>query len=134
MFKSKIPCRISLRATNPRGHCVIKIDGKTKYVHRVEFENQVRKLQDTEVVHHLCRNKRCYEITHLEARFRDEHSKFHSTGEENFNHVLYEQDVRDIRSEYYLVGDISYSKMAEKYNVTKSCIMAILTGRSWSHV
>ena len=52
-------------------------------------------------------------------------------GEKNPRAKLTEGDVRLIRQ---LHPDLSYRVLAEKFEVSKRAIEAVLTGQSWRHV
>ena len=53
------------RATG--GYGFVRVDGKNLYVHRVAYEAQVGKIPDGLVIDHLCRNRACVNVDHLEA-------------------------------------------------------------------
>ena len=55
------------------------------------------------------------------------------TGINNPSSKLTDQNVRDIRLEYSK-GSTSWRKLAIKYNVTKTTISSLLSGKTWGHI
>lgn len=54
-------------------------------------------------------------------------------GEKHGSAKLTEQDVLTIRKRYK-IEDISFSQLAERYNVRQEQIHCVVTGKSWSHI
>ena len=128
-------CILSKYAETKDSHAFVSWKGICKRAHhRIKFEEYYgRKIKEGHVLHHKCRVKSCINPIHLEEREWGEHSSYHNRGENNVNVVLQEKDVLYIRSLYKL-GGISYMGIAKKYGVSKGCVMAILTRRSWAYL
>lgn len=54
-------------------------------------------------------------------------------GENNGNHVLTEQDVREMR-EIYFATDFSFLDIANQYGVSKSTALRAINGKTWKCV
>lgn len=59
-------CKIWTAALNPGGYGVFGVGGKTVYAHRWAYEHEVGPIPDGLTLDHLCRNRACVEVTHLE--------------------------------------------------------------------
>lgn len=68
-------CLIWQGATNSRGYgCITNGHGKSVLVHRVAFEHAVGPIGDGLTIDHLCRQKTCVRIDHLQAVSRRENA------------------------------------------------------------
>src|SRR5438477_8575585 len=56
----------SLKLTE-KGYLRIRIEGKHQYLHKYLYENFVGKVKEGFELDHLCRNKACINIDHLES-------------------------------------------------------------------
>lgn len=54
-------------------------------------------------------------------------------GEQHYGAKLTENTVQQIRKTYK-PGQVSYSQLAERYNVNKSTISRLLSGQTWKHL
>lgn len=49
------------------GYGFVRVDGKNLYTHRVAYESQVGTIPEGMVIDHLCRNRACVNVEHLEV-------------------------------------------------------------------
>ncbi len=127
-------CIESKFSTRYSGHCVIRRNGKTLDVHRVAYQEFVGPIPDGFVIHHKCRNKRCFNVYHLEPKELRLHSIEHNRGEENPNSKLKEDQVLEIRKIYESENPPSYSRTAKDFGVTKDLICKIVIRKIWTHI
>lgn len=59
-------CWFWLGATNSDGYGRIRIEGKTKFAHRIYYEHHIGPIPDGLELDHLCRNRSCVRPEHLE--------------------------------------------------------------------
>lgn len=59
-------CIIWHKSFGTSGYGQVWHDGKLKRAHRVEWEKVNGKIPDGKVLDHLCRNKKCVNVEHLE--------------------------------------------------------------------
>ena len=92
------------------------------------------KLSRNEVVHHINGDKYDNRIENLEVQSRSQHSRNHMIG----THIKEEslaklrkitlEEAKEIKKSK---GKISCYRLAEKFNVSRSCISDIWEGRTW---
>ena len=95
------------------------------------FINFPNNLKDP-TVNHKDSNIKNNHFSNLEWVERSENSSIRKNkGDGSLNHEakLTEEQVIKIRKEYPLI--MSYSKLADKYGVSKSCIALIIQGKTW---
>lgn len=68
------PCRVYDGERNKRGYARLRVNGKKVVAHRALYEEVYGAISDELVVDHLCRNRACCEITHLEPVTLSENS------------------------------------------------------------
>lgn len=68
-------CMIWQGAKNSRGYGSVGIGGKTFLAHRVVFTEMVGPIEDGLTVDHLCMNRLCQNIWHMELVTRAENSR-----------------------------------------------------------
>lgn len=56
-----------------------------------------------------------------------------SRGEENYNSVLSDSDVKDIRSKYR-TGNFTYRQLGDEYGVSSADICNIVNNKTWRHL
>lgn len=132
------------------GYVEIKVNGSWIREHRYVAEQRLgRKLLPYEIVHHKDGKKDNNKPENLEVMTRAEHTILHSTGrivsQETRDKIrvrskgrpspkkLTEESVLNIRAEY-VPGIFSYSKLAEKYKVTRRAIACVVKRLTWSHI
>lgn len=61
------PCLIWTGYLMPNGYGQFRWDGRTQLAHRVAYEIQIGPVPDGLSLDHLCRNRACVNVEHLEA-------------------------------------------------------------------
>lgn len=121
------------------GYIRVRVNGKNTRLHRYLYEKKYGKIPDNMVIRHKCDNPGCCNINHLELGTQLDNindmikrnrlykgEKPILRGTNNNANKLSEKDVLDI----YL-SDLSYSKLAEKYKVSKTNIYYIKKQYQW---
>jgi hypothetical protein len=111
--------------------------GKSVQAHRFFYEHTHGELPDEIFVCHDCDNPACVNLKHLFPgtagdNNRDRHAKGRSgwaPKEDNGNHKLTLEDVRDIRRAYEL--GFYQRELAEAYGVHQTAISSIVRGATW---
>jgi hypothetical protein len=62
----KQPCKEWQGALDQDGYGRINVNGKWKLAHRVEYEKFVEPIGNGLVIDHLCRNRSCVNVSHME--------------------------------------------------------------------
>lgn len=122
---------------NELGYGRIRHRGRKKMVHRMSHLLFNGKLKKGQLVLHHCDNPGCINPGHLYAgsnqdnmRDRTYRNRTHRhTGETNGRSKLTESDVVAIRK-----SNLSQSKIAEQFNVTKGLVGQIRRRTIWKHV
>lgn len=60
-------CWTNLGSNHGNGYRTVRIDGRNLYLHRLAYEALVGPIPDGLVIDHLCRNRACWNPSHLEA-------------------------------------------------------------------
>jgi hypothetical protein len=60
-------CVVFLGARTPAGYGVVRVDGLNRYAHRIAYESAVGPIPPGLVIDHLCRNRACVNVEHLEV-------------------------------------------------------------------
>lgn len=127
------------------GYGSIGYKNKHLKAHRVSFEIFNQKIPEGMQVLHVCDNPSCVNPDHLflgtqQDNIKDMYNKNREArlkGSKNGRSVLTESQVLEIRYEYNknksFVEGLQY-QLAEKYGVTKSVILKVISGKSWKHV
>ena len=135
-------CLLSHLSMDTKGYVQvsIRIDGE-KYnlrAHRVVYEGLYGPIPDGMDLAHLCGNRACIELMHLEPKTRVEnhqdmiaHGRA-TRGEDNTEAVLTEDDVRDIWFGYE-PGVNTHQQLADEKGVDRSEVSQILRGEKWAY-
>lgn len=120
------PCRLWQGATDRSGYGVRR-DGQP--MHRWVMEVALgRKLEDGEVVMHLCDQPLCYRFEHLRLATQTDNNIDRSEKGRGSTRLNAEA-VRAIRS-----SDENHSVLARRYGVAHSTIRRVRSGESWQHI
>lgn len=130
-------CHLWTGSVNDDGYALLKIDGKTRQVHRWAYQRFVRPLSPGEVVRHTCDTPACHNRSHWRSgtqadNMRDcvERGRFaDNRGSRNPRAKLTEADVRVIRA-----ARESVSALARRYGVSRFAVRQARSGSTWSHV
>ena len=129
--------------TSSAGYGLIKVNGKTRYTHRLMhmIHNQFP-TQEKPNVCHTCDNPQCCNPDHLWSgddadNIQDASQKGRLAtelpelqGEKHHQSKLTESDVVEIR-ERYAAETISQSELADEYGVTQGQVGGIVRGEKW---
>ena len=119
----------------------VSIKGINYHVHRLQWEKYYGAIPDGYIVHHKDGDKCNWDIENLELLSRSNHLDYHRSeqrrdhlrGDKSLHRTLSQSDVDYIRSVY-----VKYDKtfggraLANRFNVTESCISAIIHNKNWS--
>lgn len=61
------PCLTWTGYKQPNGYGKVGLNGKTQYAHRVAYEALVGPIAEGLMIDHLCRNRACVNVAHMEA-------------------------------------------------------------------
>ncbi|MGO4274054.1 HNH endonuclease [Paenibacillus sp. TAF58] len=123
-------------AKNAWGYPLINIKKKSKYVHRVIYEEHHGKLTSEQIVRHKCDIRDCINPLHLivgthqdnvEDRVKRGRSAY---GTLNGRAKLCEDDVKEIRSE----TNSTNTELARRFNVDRKVIYNVKLQKTWKHV
>ena len=124
---------------SPEGYGYIKVNGRTRYVHRTAYEIHKGAIPKHCVVMHQCDNPRCINPDHLVVgsvadNIADKVAKARQAkGERNGRAKLRARQVAAIRR-FHLAGRLTKSQLARKYSVDRACIDRIVSKRTWRHI
>lgn len=68
-------CWMWMSSRSPQGYGTFRFEGKTKSAHRLVYQQEVRELRPDEHLDHLCRNRGCVRIAHLEVVSNSENTR-----------------------------------------------------------
>lgn len=119
------------------GYGVAKVDGKNQLAHRLAWREGRGEIPAGLLVCHSCDNRTCVNLehlflgTHLDNN-RDMLRKGRDglVGEKNPRAKLSLETVRQIR--WLLVQGFTPAELAESFNISKSNIFHIQSGRNWN--
>lgn len=83
--------------TNDSGYCLIMVDGKLQYAHRIAYEHHIGKIPQGMTVDHICFNRKCINPAHLRLLTPSENAKRHKQNQEKpFCGICGEKKVRSL--------------------------------------
>lgn len=118
------------------GYGMINVNGRCSRTHIVVCESVHKRPQGKYEVAHSCGNRPCINPKHLSWKTRSENQMdrvMHGTsnrGQRQWNHVLTDQEVREIRTLLETTG-LSQRAIGEKYGVAPKTISDIHTKKTW---
>ena len=140
-------CWFWLGGKDKDGYGKVKKFGKTVRASRLYYEKYKGGIEDNKVIMHLCDNPPCVNPDHLNIgthldneKNKDlkgrrspspsiSHPELLARGEKHYKSKLTEDAIYDIRESLS-----SASVLAIKYNVHKSIIFKIKSGKTWRHL
>jgi hypothetical protein len=125
----------------PDGYGQFKIGSGSERAHRVAWILTHGLIPEGKDILHSCNNTSCVNPNHLRPGTDTENvqqkmseGRFVAVpGELNGNHILTEQEVREIRARY-IPFVVSLNQLAREYNVSKKQILNIVHDRQWRGV
>lgn len=125
------PCRIWQRGKDKDGYGLVTIYGKETKSHVLmcEIKNQKHKPEGM-VTRHLCGNKLCCAEDHVDFGTYSENG-IDAVIQGMIKCSLNEDQVREVREE---CKTTSMASLARKYNVSKSIIKDVVSGKRYTHI
>ena len=124
-------CWVWIAATSPNGYGNVPIARgkrqKARSAHTAHWEFRKGKVPDGFVLDHLCRNRSCINIDHLEIVTPAENTR------RGVLTRLTEHEVREIRT-LYKSGNFLQSELAEKYGICGAYVSQICSYYRWRDV
>jgi HNH endonuclease len=111
-------------------------DNKVYRAHRVAYEEAKGPIPDGMMVRHLCHNRACVNVDHLEIGTAKQNTqdmilagRDRLVGQKNYMAKLSQDNVLQIRA-----SNASSQKLADQFGVSRSCISKIKRGESWRNI
>jgi hypothetical protein len=98
-------------------------DGKVQYAHRLAWADANGPIPEGMTVHHLCENRRCINVEHMELLRRDDHAGALGHGK------LTREQAREIRE--LLGAGWLQREAADAYGVSPALVSLIKSGHRW---
>ena len=105
------------------GYIRAEIKGKRILAHRLAYEAFYGPIPKNLEIDHLCHNKSCVNVNHLEAVTHQVNSQRRK------NAKLDLQKVQEIRN--FLNLSLKYQEIADKYHVSKQMVFKIKHNKAW---
>ena len=143
--KSIKECWEWIGAKKPKGYGNVRINKQYLIAHKVAFEIINGPIPEGYMVCHICDNPSCCNPYHLMLgttksnsadmliKNRQKSKIYACKGSVNGNSKLTESDVIEIRKLYESKLMNQYT-LADKYNVSQTCIGSIVRKQTWRHV
>ncbi len=132
-------CWIWTGCIDPTGYGKFGFNHKSVRVHRFVWQLVYGPIPKDKQINHHCDNRRCCNPKHLyvgtqKDNVRDQlrRGRRNQRGELNNSVKLNENTVRLIKK--HIVRGVKQDIIAEKFNIARTTVSAISTGRSWSWV
>jgi hypothetical protein len=109
-----------------QGYGRIRVDGRKRLVHRLEWEKVHGPVPAGLQLHHLCEVKRCMNPDHLQLMTAAEHTRIGPLTK------LTPDDVLEIRR--LLSDGVRNSQIARMYGLDRSTVSNIKTRKLWAHL
>lgn len=126
-------CWLWLAAVDKDGYGTFRLNGRKQRANRASYILFVGPIPDQKIVCHFCDNPQCVNPDHLwigshadNIRDRDDKNRT-SKGERHYNAKLNALDVWLVRN-----LDLSYSKIASFFGISKGHVSNIKKNRKWS--
>lgn len=118
-------CVIWNKGVLPNGYGYTHVNNVFYLVHRYFYEEKYGKIQKGMQIDHLCRNKLCVNIGHMEVVTPAENSRRRLTSK------LSMRNANKIRSQYKQ-GNITQKALASLYGVGQDEISRVINMRRWA--
>lgn len=118
------------------GHVMVRINGKTVYLHRYVYEQENGVISEDLVIRHKCDNPHCINLEHLELgthkdNVEDRVERNRSAkGSVNGRSKLTEENILFIRAS----EGVTQVELAKMFDVSEKAIRNILSYKTWKHV
>lgn len=122
---------------NAYGYPRINIGGKDVLIHRLVYKEMYGEIKGGLFIRHKCDIRMCVNPEHLIIGNHKENMKDmtdrkrQAKGIKNGRAKLTESEVLEIRSIY---PELSYEKLAKKYNVSRFVTYAVVKRKTWKHI
>lgn len=110
--------------TNSTGYGCAKVNGRTVLTHRVAWEAANGPIPDGMQIHHVCRNRLCQNVAHMELHDVRNHAGAGGHGK------LTQADADRIRG--LLGAGHRGMDVAEAFGISKQQVCNIKAGRCWA--
>jgi hypothetical protein len=138
--KTDSGCWVRTSSLMPKGYSTIKLNGKTRYAHRISYEHFVGPIPDGMCICHSCDNPSCVNPQHLflgtqKDNLADMTNKGRRNGPRGRNHpraTITGQIAAKIK-EYRQLG-YTYREIAAICGTTLKVVQDVSTGRTWKEV
>ena len=130
---------------DPKGYGVLKVGGKSTFVHRLSASVWMGFMLDSKkLVCHSCDNTKCFNPDHLFTGTAKDNAKdamkkgrmkplYPMFGVDNPSAILNEERVKSIRKEYKTTN-ITIKDLARRHGVSDTTIGDIINNRTWTHI
>lgn len=127
-------CLVHQGPLSKAGYAVLSYRGQDMYGHRFVYEQAYGTIPEGMEVHHVCSNRACQEVAHLELVTPQVHGALSASQRSklNANTKLTREKVRQIRS--LVAAGESRAKIAQQFDVAYTTISGIINGKNWKDV
>lgn len=142
VYNIKFKRKLKASLTSSSGYYTVYVDGKNRLLHRLLAQTFIPNPDNLPCINHIDGNKLNNDLSNLEwctYSYNERHAyktglkNYAFTGGENSAHrKLTESEVKFIRENYKKYDSVYGGRaLAKKFNVSDSCISAIMRGVSW---
>lgn len=122
-------------AANKGGYSVVRIEGRSRPVHRVVYERHNGAIPDGLVVRHTCDNRRCINPSHLiVGTYRDNITDAIERSRYPFGQRHVKAKLTDDAVRYIHESGESTRELADRFGVSHATILMVRTGLTWKRV